>query len=343
MAQPESVCILLKMKLPRTPVSGVSHCWGKQPIIRTTTSNLDAYAINIPWENLSKTFQDAVSFTYRLDLKYLWIDSLCIIQDSIDDWRREGSRMSQIYKNAIITLAATGAADGREGCFLTSGEEYTSRKKSSRIVTVGCMKSFAARLGSNRSGGRCSTEAGLFKSGRYLDELSTLSETYRGSAQKQSHALTYADDIFPALQGVAKEMSPGMGRYLAGHWESTLTHSLCWRSSKTGRNLVKRGEWRAPSWSWARLSGKVFWDKRWTSRWPTCITLLSALTTPKGNDPMGQLSYGAINIRGRCLNSQIVPVLRTQDKSFLRLDLYGNTSPLLRQGALPNPWWCYPS
>jgi len=51
-------------------------------------------------------------------LKYLWIDSLCIIQDSKSDWEIESAKMGQIYRGSTITIAATSATDSRDGCFV---------------------------------------------------------------------------------------------------------------------------------------------------------------------------------------------------------------------------------
>jgi hypothetical protein len=61
------------------------------------------------------TFRDAIEITKRLGIRYLWIDSLCIIQDNAVDWERESSRMSTIYNHSYITLAATGARSDVEG------------------------------------------------------------------------------------------------------------------------------------------------------------------------------------------------------------------------------------
>lgn len=48
---------------------------------------------------------------------YLWIDSLCIVQDSTKDWRRECSKMHLVYEHFICTLSAAGASDGTESLF----------------------------------------------------------------------------------------------------------------------------------------------------------------------------------------------------------------------------------
>jgi hypothetical protein len=71
----------------------------------------------IDFSQLPKTFQDAIKFTRAYGARFLWIDSLCIIQDSISDWQQESARMGDKYKNALCNIAATAASDGRVGCF----------------------------------------------------------------------------------------------------------------------------------------------------------------------------------------------------------------------------------
>ena len=70
---------------------------------------------------LPKTFQDAITITRQLSLQYLWIDSLCIIQegDNFEDWARESSMMGSVYQNANCNIAATAASNGTLGCFQT--------------------------------------------------------------------------------------------------------------------------------------------------------------------------------------------------------------------------------
>ena len=96
----------------------LSHCWGKSPTLTTNGFTLQERKRGIDLCKASKTFQDAISITRRLGLQYLWIDALCIIQDSNDDWQRESSRMSSIYRDAFFTISATGAPDGQGGCFM---------------------------------------------------------------------------------------------------------------------------------------------------------------------------------------------------------------------------------
>jgi Heterokaryon incompatibility protein (HET) len=85
----------------------LSHRWiGVEMELKTT--NVEALMEEIPIESLSKASRDAIFVTRHLGLKYLWIDSLCIIQDSPEDWTREAATMAEIYENSVCTIAAAG-------------------------------------------------------------------------------------------------------------------------------------------------------------------------------------------------------------------------------------------
>ncbi|OIW28485.1 HET-domain-containing protein [Coniochaeta ligniaria NRRL 30616] len=109
----------------RAEYLALSHCWGPPAkaatTIKTTASTLQAFRTEIPWAELSNTFRDAVLITRRLGFRYLWIDSLCIIQGDAADWALEASRMTTVYTKAFLVIAASGAADGDGGCFLRDG------------------------------------------------------------------------------------------------------------------------------------------------------------------------------------------------------------------------------
>ena len=64
----------------------LSHCWGTGgDILKTTTESQSKFHVQVPWEEIPKTFRDAIDICRRLDIQFLWIDSLCIIQDSDED------------------------------------------------------------------------------------------------------------------------------------------------------------------------------------------------------------------------------------------------------------------
>jgi len=100
----------------------LSHCWGDyRPDCITTEATLERNMKEIPWPTLSKTFQDAVTVTRALGIRYLWIDSICIIQGKSAvakrDWQTELGLMASVYGDAMLTLAAIHAGNGRGGLF----------------------------------------------------------------------------------------------------------------------------------------------------------------------------------------------------------------------------------
>ncbi|KAE9376008.1 HET-domain-containing protein, partial [Stipitochalara longipes BDJ] len=86
----------------------LSHRWPNDPAkhFKTTSSSIDRYKTSIVIDEMPPTFQDAVRVTRKLGLKYLWIDSLCILQDSVEDWERESAVMGLIYYHSTVTIMA---------------------------------------------------------------------------------------------------------------------------------------------------------------------------------------------------------------------------------------------
>jgi hypothetical protein len=78
----------------------LSHCWGKTHVIQTNRQNLALRMQGVEWDHLPKTFQDAITIVRSLDIRFLWIDSLCIVQDDMLDWKEESVRMAVIYSNS---------------------------------------------------------------------------------------------------------------------------------------------------------------------------------------------------------------------------------------------------
>ena len=100
----------------------LSHCWGGHEFVRLLTGNISAFQNQVPWSALTKTFQHAIKFARMLNLRYIWIDSLCIVQDCKQDWLEQSSKMASIYEHSAVTLAATVALNGTAGCFMQPTE-----------------------------------------------------------------------------------------------------------------------------------------------------------------------------------------------------------------------------
>lgn len=97
------------------PYITLSHCWGKTPAATTTASTLEDRIRDIPWSMLTQTFKDAVVLTEQLGYQYLWIDALCTLQDSKEDWEVESVTMHRVYTDCDLMLSADGAKDGTIG------------------------------------------------------------------------------------------------------------------------------------------------------------------------------------------------------------------------------------
>jgi hypothetical protein len=100
-----------------SPYATLSHCWGNSKALRLTSITTHELSTGIAISKLAKTFQDAVFTAQSLDIKFLWIDSLCILQDSTEDWQRESALMSHVYRYGLINIAASVAADSDAGFF----------------------------------------------------------------------------------------------------------------------------------------------------------------------------------------------------------------------------------
>ncbi|KAI1262721.1 HET-domain-containing protein [Xylariaceae sp. FL1019] len=110
------------------PYLCLSHCWGTMPLITTTKATLDQRRREIKFGDLPRTFQDAIEMTRRLGLDYIWMDSLCILQDDISDWERESAQMGNTYNRAYLTLAATKSRNGSEGLLARTPDFVVSGK-----------------------------------------------------------------------------------------------------------------------------------------------------------------------------------------------------------------------
>lgn len=95
----------------------LSYCWGKKPFLTLTESNYDQFHDRIELSTLAPTFQDAISICRDLSIPYLWIDALCIIQDSEEDKTMEMAAMKHVYGNSTLTIVAASANDIYDGIF----------------------------------------------------------------------------------------------------------------------------------------------------------------------------------------------------------------------------------
>ncbi|KAF9637816.1 putative het-domain-containing protein [Lasiodiplodia theobromae] len=95
--------------------AALSYCCGDAEPLQTTKSNVAQHMDDIAITKLPWMFLDAVKTARWLDLKYIWIDALCIIQDDEDDREHEMARMHNTFQNSYVTIVAARARSCREG------------------------------------------------------------------------------------------------------------------------------------------------------------------------------------------------------------------------------------
>jgi hypothetical protein len=117
-----------------TSYCALSHCWGDSQPLRLTRTTATSLKTGIQLTELPKTFRDTIYVARKMQVQYLWIDSLyvaykhlifaspltllsCIIQDDPEDWQREAAQMRDVYSRAICCVAATAAKDSNAGLF----------------------------------------------------------------------------------------------------------------------------------------------------------------------------------------------------------------------------------
>jgi hypothetical protein len=311
----------------------LSHCWGGAKILRLLKDNYDEFRQAIPKDELPLTFRNAVDITRRLGYRYIWIDSLCIIQDSLEDWAAESALMGDIYCGSVCTVSALAAKDSHAGTFTTRNPlryipcRLTSGVDTGLIVRGASLAQSRSCRGPLLSRGWVFQERALSprtihfgpksiyweciecdasepwphgddtwdwnKDKRYRrpkEAFFSLQKTNITSKNSMPphyqmteflHAwyelrreysycnLTRREDMLVAINGVMKKISERQGlSIVAGLWKEFLLAELLWNTSKSETHapeVLDPKQWRAPSWSWARV------DKNIQNRFPELV------------------------------------------------------------------------
>lgn len=103
----------------RPQYSALSYCWAPPEDAdhqtKTKKKDIKEYSTRLDFHSLQPVLQDAVKTTRNLDIPYLWVDSLCILQDDISDWQSQCAQMDKVYGNACVTLIAASSETCMEG------------------------------------------------------------------------------------------------------------------------------------------------------------------------------------------------------------------------------------
>lgn len=128
----DDVKLVISETLGTMPVqyAALSYCWGTpekaKTQLTTDMESLEERLSGIAYDSLTRVMQDAVTVCRSLDIPFLWIDSLCILQPQVvhdngikftnqnDDWERESRMMGQIFSNAYLTICAANSSSCHE-------------------------------------------------------------------------------------------------------------------------------------------------------------------------------------------------------------------------------------
>ena len=389
------------------PYVTLSHCWGHASFMKLTSSNLNDLREGFSIHQLPRTFRDAIIITQRLGVRYLWIDSLCIIQDSKEDWLQEGGRMADVYTHALCNIAASGAYDSDGGCFMgrdasaASGSVFESswndmenntfhiaqkwlwdevvedaplyrrawvlqeRLLAPRILHFGrtqlafecrelracetfpiglpfmatVRKNIKSRLGLNRS-----MDGEI--PGQYDQVEHMRSVWYDVIKAYTACALSKPHDKLIAMSGLVKIIRRGLqDHYLAGLWKAALPTQLLWhvRGAELADCLpsCRPQVYRAPSWSWAAVDGRIMPGSLTTNDECILITINEAHTEPVSQgDETSQVKSGFIRLLGVLIpaeiNNQGTPYFLSINRKEL-LNLYGGGHCTIHADVMDEP------
>ncbi|KAH6639638.1 heterokaryon incompatibility protein-domain-containing protein [Boeremia exigua] len=335
----------------REPYVALSHRW--DDLVRatsTTRTNVAARLEVLDTKALPQRFVDAIKVTSSLGIRYLWIDSLCILQDDASDWGTEAALMSNIYRNAHCTISASLYSREPAGLFRRFEVENDSTEmivddKDGRPTSIRVFKeltSWESLLKNSplQNRGWCLQERELsprvlhWTVEQVLWECRTLTMSEHSSARQQiirqrwasfrafdnigtvansellglwhrtveeytKRELSITQDRFPALGGMARVVNERLeSEYLAGLWDTNIIRDLLWYIGDSWNTVSRRFDaYIAPSWSWASLSGPVWFlpvlDK--SRLGPVTITHHHiALCT---SDPYGAVKSASLHVR----------------------------------------------
>ncbi|KAF0331391.1 heterokaryon incompatibility protein [Colletotrichum asianum] len=278
----------------------LSHRWGHKKTASTRKENVHSHVHRgIQTLDLPATFRDAVIVAHTIGYQYLWIDSLCIVQDDTEDWELECPRMASIYQGSVLTIAGTAAIDSHSGLLREQVPDHSS-------VLQGRGWIFQEGLLSRRTlnfapgqmymvchqGARYETSLyqGVFPHPRWETDFGYY-RWWRGTVAKYSSCqFTTIMGRLPALSGIANRFKPPEpDQYLAGIWRHDILRSLLWRRRGKPHSDAP-AEYLGPSWSWVSVPARIeFIYVEDGSTSVSCASLVSAATVPKESMPTEEL------------------------------------------------------
>lgn len=227
----------------------LTHRWTDMRL-KLESTNIDELRKEIPMERISQTFRDAFATTRQLGFRYIWADSLCIMQDhqcqeGLQDWLTESSRMGENYKHAALTIAPTPTVDNVDVFF-------SNRDMPHRIPLAVNIQRKAPTVTNLIRCGKTEIDVSgqyyCFSKDIWLSQVDRAPLNHRGWVYQERllspRTVHFAKDVFwECRQRIASEMLP-MGFPYSGTHQLT-ANTKCWRGKKYGPSkfMDKYGKW----------------------------------------------------------------------------------------------------
>jgi hypothetical protein len=116
------------------------YMWGVAPRVTTNKSNLTAHMHGLRIEWLPETIRHAITIVRRLNIRYLWVDALCIVQDSWEDWANEAARIHTYLSNTALVLSAAAGGNAGAGIFHTRPGNLMTVSFEEQTPTKDCLR-----------------------------------------------------------------------------------------------------------------------------------------------------------------------------------------------------------
>ncbi|VZH93105.1 unnamed protein product [Fusarium fujikuroi] len=277
----------------------LSHRWSNPETPRSSTCLRNSHdrvaGLQSAFQDIDPLFTDVLLVASQVGIQYVWIDSLCIIQDSPQDWNAEAVKMADYYQNASFTIMAAVPPNKRsQGLFhLPEGDLYRLARLPYRVkegnrkghFDLSCrldparetqqhnqiQKNDLLSRGSQASLGPLQASAPPFRSP--LDWQALISQYSTMQLTKPE------EDRLVALSGVAQEFTTqeSSTKLVCGLRPWCLGVDLLWKQDTAG---IHSRYMEFPSWSWASVNTSVSWTR--TDDATDCFSVLSVSSTPGG-------------------------------------------------------------
>lgn len=260
----------------------------------TTQASLADHLESIPWEHLPQLYKNVMMITRRLGFEYIWIDSLCIIQDSRSDWLSESQRMGDAYQHARLTIATSHNANSNQSCFFPRAPPTTVVALPQQTAAGDNEGNIYATL-TSKDYNSISPESGIlatrawatqewllsrrmifYTEGSLVWSCRTISQRETGASfhstarnvrwknlveKYSARQLTNSSDRLIALEGIRSELAKKLvnDEYCLGLWKNSMPDQLLWCCLQKAERAESKLD--LPSWTWAStLHGIRFLD-----------------------------------------------------------------------------------